>query len=225
MAVRDMPKDSFGRVYVPQLVGFYGFPGSGIGYGGYAVPLATGDYETLRNLARASIRRIEPLKASDAQRELDKNRLLETAYRTAAEASYRLKDYPAADAEIKHALEIRKAIPKRTLFDERDAADALMLAAMIAARTGRYPEAQRIIEPVLEFHRKLYARGKDNEDLTQHVQFARALYVSTLAAPGPRTSDLAQASAILDGLPPAMRNLISNTRLREAIAEEQQKRH
>jgi len=85
------------------------------------------------------------LKAADAQRELDKNRLLEMAYRTAAEASYRLKDYTTADAEIKRALEIRRAIPKRNIFDERDASDALMLAAMIAARQERYPEAQQII--------------------------------------------------------------------------------
>jgi tetratricopeptide (TPR) repeat protein len=224
-AVRDMPQDSFGRTYVPEMLGFYGFPGSGVGYGGYALPLAAGDYETLRNLARASIKRIEPLKADDAQRELDKTRLLETAYRTAALASYHLKDDPAADAEIKRALELRRIIPKRNLLDERDATDARMLAAMIAARMERYSEAQQIVEPVLKFHRELYARGKDNEDLTQHVEFARALYVSALAAPGQKTTELAQAAAILDGLPPAMRRLISNARLRDAIAEERTKRH
>jgi tetratricopeptide (TPR) repeat protein len=224
MAVREMPKDSFGRVYVPELTGFYGFPGTGVGYGGYALPLAAGDYETLRNLARASIKRIEPLKAADEQRELDKNRLLETAYRTAAEASYQLKDYPTADAEIKRALEIRRAIPKRNLFDERDASDALMLAAMIASRMGRYSEAQQIIEPVLKFHRDLYARGKDNEDLNQHVQFAHALYVSALAAPGQKTSQLTEAAAIMDGLPEAMRRQVSNSTLRNRIAEEQKTR-
>src|SRR5437016_5900051 len=169
MAVHDLPPDAFGRGFIPEQTGYYGFPGSGIGYGGYALPLAAGEYETLRNLARASARRIEQLKAADAQRELDKNRLLEMAYRTAAEASYRLKDYATADAEIKRALEIRRAIPKRNLFDERDASDALMLAAMIAARQERYPEAQQIIEPVLKFHRGLYAR-KDNEDQSQRIQ-------------------------------------------------------
>ena len=99
-----------------------------------------------------------------------------------------------------------------------------MLAARIAARMDRYPEAQQIMEPVLKFHRELYARGKDNEDLTQHVQFAQALYVSVLAAPGQKSSQLTQAAAIMDGLPPAMRRQISNTRLRESIAEEQKTR-
>ena len=123
-----------------------------------------------------------------------------------------------------NALEARRALPKRTLFDERDADDGLMLAAMIAARMDRYPEAQQIMQPVLKFHRDLYARGKDNDDALQHAQFARALYVSALAAPGQRTTELAQAVAILDGLPPAMRRLVSNARLRESIAEEQKTR-
>jgi tetratricopeptide (TPR) repeat protein len=222
LAIRDMSKDSFGRSYFPEVTAYYGFPGTGLGYGGYAIPLAAGDYETVRSLARASVKRIEQLKATDAQRELDKSRLLEIAYRTAAEASYRLKDYAAADGDIKRALEIRRTIPKRNLFEERDANDALMLAAMTAARMERYPEAQRIIEPVLEFHRRLFAR-KDNEDLSQHVQYAAALYVSTLAAPGQKTSQLAQAAAIIDGLPPAMRRVISVAVWRDRIAEEQKK--
>ena len=46
------------------------------------------------------------------------NATLEVAYRTAADASYRLKDYAAADADIQRALALRKAIPTRTLSDE-----------------------------------------------------------------------------------------------------------
>src|SRR6266511_1552823 len=89
------------------------------------------------------------------QQELERNRPLEVAYRTAAEASYRLKDYAAADLDIKQALEIRKTIPTRTLAEERDAGNQLMLAATIAARMERYAEAQQIIEPVLKLHRGL----------------------------------------------------------------------
>ena len=180
----------------------------------------------MRSLARASARRIEQIKNANAnpERELDKNRILEVAYRTAAEASYRLKDYPAADADIKRALEIGKAIPQRTLPEKRDANAELMLAAMIAARLERFAEAQRMIEPVLMFHRGLYARGKDNDDLTQHVEFAQALYVSALASPGQKSSQLTQAAAIIDGLPPATRRQISITVVRDRIAEEQKTR-
>jgi tetratricopeptide (TPR) repeat protein len=156
---------------------------------------------------------------------LDRNRVLEVAYRTAALASYRLKDYATADAEIKRSLEIRRAIPTRTTYEERDQGNQRVLAAAIAANLGRNAEAQELIEPVLKLHRDLTARDKDNEDQAQRVEFAYALYVSALAGPGQKSQQLAQAAALVDGLPPAMRRLISITRLREQIAEEQTKRH
>jgi hypothetical protein len=224
MAIRGLPPESFGRSYLPEFLGYYGYPTTGLGYGAYALPLAAGDYETVRKEARASARRLEQIKSPTPQQELDKNRVLEVAYRTAAEASYRLKDYAAADVDIKQALEIRKAIPTRTLAEERDAGNQLMLAAAIAARMERYAEAQQIIEPLLKFHRKLYARGKDNEDLSQRVELAQALYVSALAAPGQKTSQLTEAAAIMDSLPPPMRRLHSVTVWRDRIAEEQKTR-
>jgi hypothetical protein len=95
---------------------------------------------------------------------------------------------------------------------------------MIAARLERYAEAQQVIEPVLKFHRGLTARGKDNDDLNQRVELARALYVSALAAPGQKSSQLTEAAAILDGLPPAMRRQVSKVTLRDWIAEEQKRR-
>ena len=223
MALRGIPPESFGRVFLPEFLSYYGYPTTGLGYGVYAIPFAGGDYETVRKEARASARRLQQIKNATPQQELDKNRALEVAYRTAAEASYQLKDYAAADTEIKRALEIRKVIPIRTLAEERDANNQLMLAAMIAARLEKYAEAQRIIGPVLEFHRKLNAR-KDNEDLMQRIQFAHALYVSALAAPGQKTAQLAQAAAIIDALPPAMQRQISTTVVRERIADELKKR-
>jgi hypothetical protein len=223
VAVRNLPADSFGRAYVPEFIGWYGYPTTGIGYGGYALPFAAGDYEGVRSLARASARRIEQVKTANPERELDKNRMLEVAYRTAAEASYRLKDYAAADADIRRALDIGKAVPQRMLPEERDAKSEMMLAAMIAARLERYAEAQQIIEPVLKFHRALYAR-KDNEDLFQHAELAQALYVSALAAPGQKTAQLTEAATILDGLPPMMRRQISIALWRDRIAEEQKSR-
>ncbi|MEP6998228.1 MAG: hypothetical protein ABI900_11285 [Betaproteobacteria bacterium] len=225
LAVRGLPPDAFSRSYLPELLGNYGYPGTGSGYGAYALPYAAGDYETVRKEARASAPRLEQAKNVTPEQDLNRNRVLEAAYRTAAEASYRLKDYAAADLEIKRALETHRAIPMRTLAEERDASEQLMLAAMIAARLERYAEAQQIIEPVLKFHRGLYARGKDNEDLRQHVEFAQALYVSALAAPGQKAAQLTQAAFIMDNLPPAMRRLTSNTVWRDWIAEEQKTRH
>jgi tRNA-dihydrouridine synthase len=87
-----------------------------------------------------------------------------------------------------------------------------------AAASARVPVS------MLKFHRTLYAR-KDNDDLSQRAQLAHALYVSTLAAPGQKTSQLTEAAALMDGLPPAMRRLNSVNVWRDWIAEEQKKRH
>ncbi len=225
MAIRGLPPDSFGRAYLPEFLGYYGFPTTGLGYGAYALPLATRDYETLRKEARVSARRLELIKIANPQQELSKNRALEVAYRTAAEASYRMNDYAAADAEIKKALEIRRAIPTRTPAEVRDADDQLMLAAMIAARLQRYAEAQQIMRAGAENASRTLRARKDNDDLTQRVQFARALYVSALAAPGQKTAQLTQAAGLIDGLPPLMRRQISIAYLRGQIAEEQKARH
>ena len=199
-------------------------PTTGSGYGAYAPPLGARDYETVRKEARASARRLEQITNLSPQQDLVRNRSLEIAYRTGAVASYRLGDYTAADADIKKALAIRQGIPTRTLAEERDASDQLMLAALIAARLQRYTEAQQIIDPVLKRHRALYDR-KDNDDVTQRVQFAQALYVSAVAAPGSKSAQLTQAAAIIEGLPPQMRRQLSVVYLRGQIAEEQKARH
>jgi tetratricopeptide (TPR) repeat protein len=175
----------------------------------------------VRNRARAAVQRAEALKPKDRQQELRKNRGLAGMYAVLADASYNLKDYAAADREIKLAIDHRRQFPKRTLQDERDASDELILAAMIAARLGHSAEAQQIIEPVLKFHRGLYARGHD--DLGQRIQLARALYASALAGGAQRSPSLKEAAALVDGLPPMMRQLISITLLRSWIAEEQKK--
>src|SRR5262249_48919149 len=119
VAIRGLPPDSFGRVYLPEFLGSYGYPGTGFGYGTLALPFAAGDYETVHREALSSAKRLEQTKAPP-QGELDKNRVLEMAYRTAALASYRLKDYATADTEIKRSLELRRSIPTRTTLDERD---------------------------------------------------------------------------------------------------------
>ena len=220
LATRGLAADSFGRVLLPEFLGTYGYPTSPFGYGALALPFANGDFETVHKEALASVRRLEQVK-TPPQAELDRNKTLEMAYRTAAYASYRLKNYGEADTEIKRALEVRKSIPARTLNEQRDEADQRVLAALVAARQGRNAEAQQFLAPALKLHRDLYARGPDNEDQSQRLELAYALYASALASPNQRTSQLAQAASMLDGLPAAMRNLISITRLREAITEEQ----
>jgi hypothetical protein len=212
----------FGLAYGPERLIWYGYPSTGIGYGAYAPAFAARDYETVRSLARASVKRIEAIKTGDDFQMLNKKRLLSVAYWTLAEASYNLKDYAAADAEMKQSLEIRKTIPVQSLFDQRDLDNELTLQAMIAARLQRYADARQIIEPVLRRSRELYAR-KDNDDRSQHQEYAQALFASAIATPGQGGAQLAQAAAIIDGLPAEMRGTASTRVWRDRIAEEQKK--
>jgi tetratricopeptide (TPR) repeat protein len=220
LAIRTVPEASFGRKFLPEFLGYYGFPSSGMWYGAYALPIADGDYEAVRKIAHASAARLEQIGNLTAAQAQGRNAALEMAYRTAADASYRLKDYRAADVDIQRALALRKEIPTRTLSETRDASNQVIIAAMIAARLDRMTEARRLIEPVLELHRGLYAR-KDNEDLIQHVEFAQALYASALAGSPRKRAELKQAAALIDQLPPAMLGLISVRRVRAWIAEAQ----
>jgi len=222
VATRGLPANAFGRTYLPELLGAYGFPTTGFGYGRFAPLFASGDYEAVHREALASVRRLEPVE-TPPQGVLQKNQALDAAYRTAAVASYRLKDYARADAEIKRALEVASSIPVRTVFDEFDAGNRRVLAAAIAARLGRSAEARELLEPVLKLHRGMSAR-KDNDSMNQRIEFAYALYVSALATPEQRSSQLAQAAALVDSVPPDMRSMISIARLRAEIAELQQHR-
>jgi tetratricopeptide (TPR) repeat protein len=220
LAIRTVPEGSFGRAFLPEFLGYYGFPTTGLGYGAYALPVADGDWEAVRRIAHASAARLEQIRNATAPQQQSRTAALEVAYRSAADASYRLNDYATADTDIQRALALRKVIPIRTLSDKRDASGQVILAAMIAARLGRDAEARGLLEPVLELHRGLYAR-KDNEDLTLHVEFAQALYASALAGSPRKAAELKQAAALIDQLPPAMRGLISVGRVRGWIAEAQ----
>jgi tetratricopeptide (TPR) repeat protein len=188
----------------------------------YAIPLSAGDYVTVRDLAQAAVQRGQALKPKDAQQEFIKNAGLAGTYAVLANASYNLKDYTAADEQIKLAIDYRRRLPKRTLQDQLDTNDDLILAALIAVRLERSADAQQTIEPVVKFHRGLKTR--DHDDLSQHVQLARALYVSALATPGQRTAELTEAASLIDGLPPMMRRQTSVALWRDRIAEEQKKR-
>jgi hypothetical protein len=220
LAIRDLPAGAFGRAFAPEFLGYYGYPGNGLGYGALAIPTADGDYATLRSLARASALRLEQIRTPIAAQAESRDVALELAYRTMASASYRLKDYAAAEGAIQRALTLRTKIPTRTLGEQRDAGTQAVLAGMIAARLGRNDEAHRLIDPVLDMQRKLHERT-DNEDQLQRIEFATALYASALAGSHGKAAELREAAALIDALPVQMRRLISVRRLRADIAEAQ----
>jgi hypothetical protein len=74
-----------------------------------------------------------------------------------------------------------------------------------------------ILGPLLRFLRDKHARPHENRMLD--FQFAHALYAAALAEPAERDARLAEASSILDRLPPAMNRWKTGERLRGWIAE------
>ena len=220
LATRDEAAKGFGRAFTRETLAYYGFPTTGLGFGAFAVPYAAGDYEAVRSLARASATRLEQIDPPGAAETQSRDLALETAYRTIADASYRLRDYAAADAAIKRALALREHLHTRTLGERRDAGTQAVLAGMIAARLGRVDEARKLIDPVLAMHSELAARP-DNDDAMQRFEYAQALYASALAGSSQRASELRQAAGLIDALPAQFRRLISVQRVRAWIAEAQ----
>jgi hypothetical protein len=219
LAIRDLPPESRGGQVAPEFLGYYGYPGTWPGYGGFALPVADGDYRSVRALAQASAARLERIEPGAAPAER-RDGLLERAYRFSADAAYRMKDDAAADADIQRALAVRERLPMRTLADRRDAGTQSVLAGMIAARLGRLQQARALIDPVVAMQRELASRP-DNDDQIQRVEYAQALYASAIAGSPHRSDELRQAASLLDALPAQLRNLISVRRWREWIAEAQ----
>jgi len=92
-----------------------------------------------------------------------------------------------------------------------------MCGTICSAHRG---EAQAVIAPVVKLQRGLFARNHD--DYRQHLELASVLYASALAGGGDRRALLAEASALIAGLPAEMRSLKSvvlwRERVRKAVA-------
>jgi hypothetical protein len=109
-----------------------------------------------------------------------------------------------------------------TLPQKVNLSEHRLLLALAIARQGRSAEALKLAEPELRFHRDLLKGG--SEDLTQHLQLARALLVVALASPPQRKELLAEAGKVMDGLPAEMAKRKPVAQLRGWIAQEAAKR-
>jgi len=184
------------------------------------VPVAARDYQAVSRMVQAVMPAAGVAKPADGREEYIWNLNLAAMHRALADAQYNLNEYPEAEKSTRKAMTYG-ALLERTLDRQREAAKDQMLLAMILVRLDRRAEAQQAVAPALQFHRGLYARSQ--EDLTQRVELAQALYASALAGGPQRAAALKEAAALVDGLPPAMRQLKSTVLLRERIAEEQGK--
>lgn len=129
------------------------------------------------------------------------------------------------DAAAESALRASLAIPAEFIDTDRDRrtlAERSTLLALTLIREGKQSEARAVIAPVVKLHRGLRARNHD--DYRQQVELAAALYAQALVGAGDRRAILAEASALIAGLPPEMRSLATverwHNRIQTAIAGE-----
>ncbi len=139
-------------------------------------------------------------------------------------ASLELGDFAAAETSARAILADQKGLPKwdGPFGSDRDRAGFEVLLAAAVARQGRSAEAREILKPALKYHRDQYARRHDS--VFQHFELAQAVYVAALTEPEKRGALLAEATALLDSIPPALSKWKTGQRLRADIAKARQAR-
>jgi tetratricopeptide (TPR) repeat protein len=179
--------------------------------------LARDDFPRVLEITRNILREIETLDAPSTGTEQAKQWTLMWTALTAAIAEYELGNFEAAEALASSSVASWRAVPGAGLRHELIGAQAKILLAQSIARQGRVAESMGILGPLLRFFRDQHARPHEIRMLD--FQFAHALYAAALAEPAERDARLAEASAILDRLPPAMNRWKTGERLRAWIAE------
>ena len=178
-----------------------------------------GEYQQALERGRAILPGIERLKPEDEEQTRWKNIFLRTINRSMAQSAYMLKDYAAAERHMVQVLQTRKRKPASGLGERReDAYDQAWLALMLV-RLDRKPEAQQLVAPALKFERELTPRNLD--DPSQRFELAWVLLSAAAAGLGDPAAQLAEATTLIDRLPPEMRQLRSTVLVRTGIAEEQ----
>ena len=185
-----------------------------------AIPVAKWDFAAARRMAETSLPDASVPAPTGGRLLTIWNASLNGRYRDLANADFMLGDYAAAEKALRTSMSYQQRLTDRTTDRQRDVAQSQILLAMILSRQNRNEEARQTVAPALKLHRDLHSR-KDNEDLTQRIELAQALLASAMAAGGKDAASLAEAAALLDGLPPSMRQLRSTQLLRKMIAEEQ----
>ena len=179
--------------------------------------LAGNDYPQALEIIRRMLREIEALDAPSTGAEQWKRGFLMWTAQGGAIAEYELENFAAAEEYARSSVENWRALKDTGLRHEVLGAQNKTLLAQAIARQGRSAESMQILRPLLAFFREQRSRPHENRMLD--FQYAHALYAAALAEPAEREARLAEASAVLDRLPPTMNSWKTGKRLRTWIAE------
>jgi hypothetical protein len=183
---------------------------------------AAGDYRRVLETAPSLIAGLDKVATQDDGERSWKDLSLRQLNLALAQAAFILNDYATAERAMTRVLEIRTHQPWLEQGDRRDVGYERAFAALVLARQGRQAEAQKLIAPVLEFERGLSPKNQD--DPTQRLELAVALYVASVAGLGDASAQLAEANALMDKLPAEMRGLRDVAAWHQGIVDERSRR-
>ena len=183
------------------------------------VALEHDDAMTARRVAWEALNQMRATTAKGGFQELQRYVALYWAADIAGHAEYVLGNFAAAEKAERVAVEARKKYLTEAVSDRRDVAEKSTWLAMALARQGHLDEAVQVIDPVVKFHRELAA--KNHGDRWQTLELASALYADALADPKKSAPLLREAAALIDGLPPTIRDVHDVRLWRDRIRQAQ----
>jgi len=186
------------------------------------VALAGGDDRRGLDMGNAVVPKLEQLETGDDAQRRTMSNILRGIRAPMAQSAYELKDYATAHRQMTQINDDRRRMAWNEVLDKREIALEHAFTALTLVRLDRQADAQALVGPVLKFERELSPRNHD--DPSQRAELAFALYVASAAGLGDATMQLAEASAIMNKLPPEMLQLRDIRLWRDRIADEQKKR-
>lgn len=179
--------------------------------------LASGEFQKTLENVRATRTEIDALEPPSEGAEQARRWARAWNATAGAIAAYEAGNFAASESHARSAVENWQSQPDEGLPHELVGAQFKVLLAQAVARQGRAAEAGEVLRPLLAYLREQHTRPHEN--LMIDFQLAHALYAASLAEPGERDARLAEATAVLDRLPPAMSRWKTGERLRDWISQ------
>lgn len=197
---------------------------------GSRLKLAEGAPQSALVEVSAALARIEAVKvpATDANSTRTKNAMLEAGFTTAAVAAVQLGRYAQAETSARQWLAI---VPNAVLQTDPKPGEsrARFILAQAIAMQGRKDEAQKTLQPALDYYEQQFKAGAKSTDFRS--DYAYALYVAAIAAPADaagrkqRNADLDQAAKLIAGASAQAQKMFQFRYLSGQIAAARQSPH
>ena len=178
------------------------------------------DLVTASRLGLEAEQKLRGAKPEGGHEELQKEVTLYLASLLLTRVEYARGDYAAAEKFARQAYDSRKFSGSVAVLDIRELGEVATWLAMALAREGKLAEAAETIAPVIKHQREFAARNHGDEWLA--LELGAALYAQALADSSHRAALTKEATALLNKLPPSMRDLhdlkLWRTRIQQTAA-------